>query len=115
MFGNVSVASDGAHSGAEFLIGLAKLITNREEVAAQIKEWLEAAKQAERAIADLKDRQQQLLHREQACAAQEQALAKREEVVAEREVQVRHAAQRVEEQKAEIAELKADLRKAWAA
>jgi hypothetical protein len=115
-FGLGSVTADaGAVSGAQFIISLAQMITDREAVAAQIKEWIEERGKAEHALAELKKREQQMLHREQQATKQEEALQKREADVGERERQLTHATTRLEEQRAEFAALKADLHRAWAA
>jgi hypothetical protein len=116
MFGSVMTATDpAAVSGVRLLLDLIGLLVDRQGVADQISHFIEERGKAERAIAELHEREQAVSHREQQATAHEEALAKREADVAEREVQVRHAAQRVEEQKSEIAALRADLRAAWAA
>jgi hypothetical protein len=110
--GSLSGPSADAFSGARLIVQLATMLTDRQAVADQISQFIEERSKAERAIADLKDRQQQLLDREQACSAAETALGQRVNDVADREVQVRQAAQRVEEQRAAIAEFKASLKQA---
>ena len=116
MFGGVMTATDpGPVSAVRFLLGLAMLITNREEVASEIKRFADERAAAERVLAEIQQREAQLLHREQQATAHEQALAKREADVAERERQAQFQLQRVEEAKAEIAAVRAMLREKMAA
>jgi hypothetical protein len=117
-FGTLSSSTTidpGAVSGAQFLLNLANLLVDREATVAQLRELAEEAKRVEGALAELKKREQQVLHREREATKHEEALAKREADVTEREQQAQFQLQRAEEQRAEIAALKADLRQAWAA
>jgi hypothetical protein len=115
-FGMGSVTADaGAVSGVHLILSIAEMLTNREEVAAQIREWNEARGKAERAIAELKKREQQVLHREQEAAKLEQVLQQRLEAVGEREQQAEAAVRRAEEANEHLAALKADLKMKMAA
>jgi hypothetical protein len=100
---------------ARFVLDLCELITNREEVASEIKRFADEGAAARRALAELREQESSLLRREQAYQAHEAALAKCEQAIAEKERLTAAAAARVEEQKAEIAEVRAELRRVWAA
>jgi hypothetical protein len=117
MFGGSATAPPdaGAISGAEFLLGLAKLITNREEVASEIARFADERAAAERALAEVQQRETELLHREQQAAAHEQALQVREADVAERERQAQAQLQRAEEATASLMEMRAELKQKLAA
>jgi hypothetical protein len=115
MFGGVSVAADtGALEGVRFLISLAQLITDRDAVAAQLRELGDAAKQHNAALEELKKREQQVLHREQQATKTAEALAKREAAVAEQEQKAQLERQRAEEKVGELTAMKAEM-KQWAA
>jgi hypothetical protein len=115
MFGGVSVAADtGAVEGVRFLISLAQMLTDREAVAAQLRELGDAAKQHNATLAEIGKREEAVTHREQQAAKHEQALSSRLADVVERERQATATMQRAEEKIGELIAMKAEM-KQWAA
>ena len=115
-FGNVMVAPDEASiSGARLLLNIISLLTDRQRVATDIREWAEAAKKAEHALAELHEREQALARRSQELAAQQQLLDQRLADVAEREQQAQFQLQRAEEAMASLAAMRAELKQKLAA
>jgi hypothetical protein len=115
--GSVSApsADAAAISGARLLLNIISLLTDRERVAADIREWAEAGKKLEAARKAHDAKERQLNDREADLVARESAAARREGEIAEREVQIRAEAQHVAEAKALLEQTRAELRKAWAA
>jgi chromosome segregation ATPase len=118
MFGGMGStvgAGDQAFRDARFVLDLCQLVTDKEAVASQIRQWVEARNKLEIARAEAVKAEQAVAHREQQAAKHQQALEQREQAIVEKERALEALAQRVEERKAEIDALRDDLRKAWAA
>ena len=111
-FGLGSSVDSGTVGGAQFIISLAQMITDREAVAAQLRELAEALKKVAAARTELSRVEAQLLHRENQAAAAEAALDKRSADVAERERQAQFQLQRAEEAKAELKSTLSGIRQA---
>src|SRR5262249_24365857 len=107
--GSTSGASDQAFRDARFVLDLYELVTDKEAVTSQIKQWLEARNKLEISRAEAVKAEQAVARREKQAAAHEEALAKREEAVAEQEQQVQAMQMRAEQGLAELAALEAEL------
>jgi hypothetical protein len=115
MFGLGSSVDAGAAGGAQFIVSLAQMITDREGVVAQLRELAEAMEKIDAARAELSRFEARLLQRERACEAAEKANTKRATDLDAREMQVQAMQMRAEQGLAELASLKADLKSKMAA
>jgi hypothetical protein len=102
-------------SAADFILTIAMLITNRDEVAASIKESVDKIKEARAVGAELERREHEVLQRERACEAAEKALAKRSADVTERENQAEFQMHRLIEERDAFTALKRNLKQSLAA
>jgi len=117
MFGDSAMAppDTAAISGAQMILNVISLLTDRERTASDIAAWFEAGKRLE-AAHKAHDQRERLLHdREADVIARESAAARREGELAEREVQIRTAAQHLEEQRASLVALKAEVKRGLSA
>jgi hypothetical protein len=115
-FGNVMVALDEASiSGARMLLNIISLLTDRERVAADIREWVEAGKKLEVARAEHEERLREIDTREKALAAAEARLKEEAAQVADQQRQAQFQLQRAEEAMASLKEMRAELKQKLAA
>jgi hypothetical protein len=102
-------------SAVDFILHLAMLITNRDEVANSIKELSEKITECRAAVAEAEQREQQAQDRERDAEKREAAVAKREKAVTEREDQAQALLHRAEEAQTRLAAMKAELKTKMAA
>jgi hypothetical protein len=115
MMGSVSVAPGAdAFAVARLLSNIAMLVDG-PAVAAQLRELADAMQRHNAAIAEIAEREKQLVHRGRELDAAAEALAKAQADLTEREKRAHAELQRVEEKKAEFAAMKAEVKQMLAA
>jgi hypothetical protein len=113
--GSITAAGDQAFSDARMVLNIIGLLTDREGVAAQIKELADAMKEHRTIRAEIARREEAVLHREKQAAAHEATLAKRAADLSEREAAAKAELQGIEAKREELAGLKRELRQMVAA
>ena len=110
-----TVVGDQAFRDARFVLDLCQLVTDREGVVAQIKQWVEARNELKIARAEAVKAEQAVALRERQAAKHEEALAKREEALVDRELKAQAVLHRAEEARSTLEAMRAEVRKSLAA
>jgi hypothetical protein len=117
--GNVSLPplDPGAVAGPLLIIRICEMMTDpdRKALVADLKNYADLLRDTQAAIAELKQREEQVLRREKEAAVAAEALAKREADAGEKDQQLQRREQRLNEMQAQIDAFKAELRTAYAA